>query len=70
MGWQPVRESIREIHGGDESLRSAWPLQYWGLEPLDDTLPEWEMRYASVFRIGNSVPPEREVLAETGYAGR
>jgi chemotaxis methyl-accepting protein methylase len=70
MGWQPVRESIREIHDGDESLRSAWPLQYWGLEPLDDTLPEWEMRYASVFRIGNSVPPEREVLAETGYAGR
>jgi chemotaxis methyl-accepting protein methylase len=51
-GWTPLKDSIREIHEGDESLRNAWPLSYWGLEPLDDRRPDWQLRYASVFRIG------------------
>jgi chemotaxis methyl-accepting protein methylase len=57
QGWTPVTEMIREIHEGDDSLRNAWPLQYWGLEPLDDKRPDWQLRYASVFEIGG-VPVE------------
>lgn len=53
-GWSPVGDSIREIHEGDDSLRNAWPLEYWGLEPLDDRRPDWQLRYASVFKIGES----------------
>jgi chemotaxis methyl-accepting protein methylase len=52
MGWKPVTELIREIHDGDVSIRRGWPLEYWGLEPLDDRRPDWQIRYASVFQIG------------------
>jgi chemotaxis methyl-accepting protein methylase len=69
MGWQPVPQLLREIHDGDDSLLNAWPLQYWGLEPLDDTLPDWQLRYASVFRVGESVPSEVLTLAGKESAG-
>jgi chemotaxis methyl-accepting protein methylase len=51
MGWKPVGEMIREIHNGDVSIRCGWPLEYWGLEPLDDRRADWQIRYASVFQI-------------------
>jgi chemotaxis methyl-accepting protein methylase len=54
MGWKPVTELIREIHDGDVSIRRGWPLEYWGLEPLDDRWPDWQIRYASVFQIGEA----------------
>jgi chemotaxis methyl-accepting protein methylase len=50
LGWKPVTELISEIHDGDPSLRCDWPLQYWGLEPFDQSRIDWEMRYASVFQ--------------------
>ena len=34
MGWRPVMDLMRDIHEGDPSLRSGWPLEYWGLEPF------------------------------------
>lgn len=51
LRWKPVIELIDEIHEGDPSLRRDWPLQYWGLEPLDRGREDWEIRYASVFQI-------------------
>jgi chemotaxis methyl-accepting protein methylase len=51
LGWRPVTELISEIHEGDPSLRRDWPLQYWGLEPLDQDRIDWKMRYASVFQL-------------------
>ena len=51
LGWIPITEMIIEIHEGDISLRRDWPLQYWGLEPLDQGRGDWKMRYASVFQI-------------------
>jgi chemotaxis protein methyltransferase CheR len=54
MGWKPVTELIREVHDGDVSIRRGWPLEYWGLEPLDDQRPDWQIRYASVFQIGEA----------------
>jgi chemotaxis methyl-accepting protein methylase len=54
-GWSPVTQLIREIHEADD-LRPAWPAHYWGLEPLDDSRPDWRIRYASVFQIGAASP--------------
>jgi chemotaxis methyl-accepting protein methylase len=55
LGWEPVTESIQEIHEGDPSLRRDWPLEYWGLEPFDQSRVDWKIRYASVFRLGGAV---------------
>jgi chemotaxis methyl-accepting protein methylase len=54
MGWKPVADLIRDIHEGDPSLRRGWPLEYWGLEPFCDDRPDWRIRYASVFQIGET----------------
>jgi chemotaxis methyl-accepting protein methylase len=54
MGWIPITDLIKEIHEGDPSLRKAWPLEYFGLEPFRDDRPDWKIRYASVFRIGET----------------
>jgi hypothetical protein len=51
MDWKPVTELIMEIHEGDPSLRSGWPLEYWGLEPFNGDRADWRFRYASVFQI-------------------
>jgi chemotaxis methyl-accepting protein methylase len=61
LGWRPVMEMMREVHEGDCSLIQGWPLNYWGLEPFCDDRPDWRIRYASVFQIGespDSVPRE------------
>jgi chemotaxis methyl-accepting protein methylase len=54
LGWKPVISLLKEIHEGDISLRQGWPLEYWGLEPLCETRPDWRVRYASVFQIGEA----------------
>ena len=52
FGWKPVRDLLEGIHDGDRSLRADWPCKYWGLEPLDKKRPDWAIRYASVFQVG------------------
>jgi chemotaxis protein methyltransferase CheR len=52
LGWKPIAELIEEIHEGDSSLRDDWPLEYWGLEPLDRNRADWQSRYGSAFRVG------------------
>jgi len=67
MGWKPVLEMMREIHDGDPSLRSGWPLEYWGLEPFDNRRPDWTIRYVSVFQRGETNSKEgrhRDHLSE------
>ena len=54
MGWKPVMDLMREIHEGDPSLRVRWPVDYTGLEPFCDVRPDWKIRYASVFQIGET----------------
>ena len=58
--WSPVTELIREIHDSDD-LGPAWPVHYWGLEPLDDRRPDWRIRYANAFRIGTPSKPPGEL---------
>lgn len=68
-GWTPVTEMMREMHDGDESIRRGWPLEYWGLEPFDERRPDWQIRYASVFRVGDA-SSSREELAVVGSSTR
>lgn len=51
LGWKPIPELLREVHEGDASLREGWPLQWWGLEPFCPDVPDWGLRFASVFQI-------------------
>jgi chemotaxis methyl-accepting protein methylase len=51
LSWQPVSDLIREIHDGDPSVRDSWPLEWWGLEPLNDKRRDWQLRYAVVYRM-------------------
>lgn len=54
LGWEPVPDLLREIHEGDSSVTEGWPLQWWGLEPLCEDRADWRIRYASVFRVGET----------------
>ena len=51
LGWEPVSELIVEIHEGDPSVRTGWPWQWWGLEPLNRRRHDWQTRYAAFFRV-------------------
>jgi chemotaxis methyl-accepting protein methylase len=52
MGLKPVTDLMQKIHEGDPILHRGWPLYYWGLEPFSGTRPDWQTRYAAVFRFG------------------
>jgi chemotaxis methyl-accepting protein methylase len=52
LEWTPIPELRTEIHDGDHLVRSDWPWQWWGLEPLDRRRSDWETRYTAVFRAG------------------
>jgi SAM-dependent methyltransferase len=51
LRWKPVPELMAEIHDGDPSVRADWPWRWWGLEPLDQRRPDWQVRYAAVFQV-------------------
>jgi len=67
MGWKPVADLMNDIHEGDPSLRRGWPLEYWGLEPFWDDRPDWKLRYASVFQIGEGSERVSQDRAHTLY---
>lgn len=48
-GLVPLTDRLAEIHDGDPSLREGWPLESWGLEPLDTERADWVARYAMVY---------------------
>ena len=60
LDWQPVSDLIREIHEGDFSLAMGWPFGWWGLEAFYEDHSDWMIRYACVFRVGQTsvVQPE------------
>lgn len=59
LGWEPVAELLAEIHDGDPLVRADWPFEWWGLEPLDRKRPDWQTRYASVFRVPGAPPHDQ-----------
>ena len=54
LGWEPIQDLLEEIHEGDHTLRDGWPWEYWALEPLNKKHSDWQLRYASAFRIGKA----------------
>ena len=64
LGWRPLLELIREIHDGDPSIQKGWPGEYWGLEPFDDRQPDWNIRYACAFQIGDTIEARRSPRAD------
>jgi chemotaxis methyl-accepting protein methylase len=69
QAWSPIQDLAREIHEGDTSILAGWPLEYWGLEPFDDRRSDSQIRYASVFRVGEPASESRE-LAGSERSGR
>lgn len=62
LGWIPLPDLLEEIHEGDPSLRNGWPWHYSGLEPLNKRRRDWQIRYASCFRLPDSAPRQREAV--------
>jgi SAM-dependent methyltransferase len=60
LGWEPEVELLAEIHDGDPLVRADWPFEWWGLEPLDRKRPDWQTRFASVFRVPEA-PPQNQI---------
>jgi len=54
FGWKPVPDLLREVHEGDASLIGGWPFGWYGIEPFSDDLPDWKIRYASAFQVGEA----------------
>lgn len=50
MGLTPIPARLEEIYTAD-GLLEAWPLYFWGLEPLDRKHRDWPMRYTTVFQV-------------------
>jgi hypothetical protein len=49
FGMEPVTYNLEVVHNADERAREVWPLKWWGLEPLDKSRPDWNIRYCTVF---------------------
>jgi chemotaxis methyl-accepting protein methylase len=64
LGWQPLAQLTAEMHDGDPSVRADWPWRWWGLEPLDRKRSDWQLRYASAFRVGGESSADPEPGAE------
>ncbi|WP_300320716.1 CheR family methyltransferase [Accumulibacter sp.] len=47
----PVDWQLEAIHDSDDMRRSAWPWDYWTLEPIDRSRPDFTTRYSTIFRI-------------------
>jgi len=49
LGFVPVTTQCEDIHAA-EDVHASWPLRFWGLEPIDRRRPDWQSRYATIFR--------------------
>ena len=56
LGLIPVTARIEDIHTAEEGMLTAWPLLFWGLEPMDRRRQDWPARYATVFRLPGDLP--------------
>jgi SAM-dependent methyltransferase len=54
LGLIPVTARLEDIHTAEEGMLAAWPLSFWGLEPIDRTRQDWPAHYTTVFRSPHS----------------
>jgi hypothetical protein len=50
LGFTPLPARLEEIYTAEEGMLSAWPLHFWGLEPIDRRRSDWLSRYSTVFK--------------------
>ena len=50
LGLTPITAKFEEVYTA-EGLLEAWPLRFWGLEPMDRKHHDWPVRYTTVFRV-------------------
>lgn len=55
LGLIPVTTRLEEIYTAEEGMLTAWPLHFWGLEPMDHRRQDWPARYTTVFRVPDGV---------------
>jgi len=49
-GLEPLDYRIEEIHNEARRERgTAWPYEYWGLEPFSKSKRDWKRRYSTIF---------------------
>lgn len=51
LGLVPVAARFEDIYMAQQDLLTAWPLRFWGLEPMDRSRHDWAARYTTVFRF-------------------
>jgi mannose-6-phosphate isomerase-like protein (cupin superfamily)/SAM-dependent methyltransferase len=54
LAWHPLQELLEEMHEGDPCMTQLWPCHYGALELLDKRRKDWQLRYASAFRVVGS----------------
>lgn len=60
LGLSPVTARLEDIYTAEEGMLTAWPLRFWGLEPLDRKRRDWPVRYTTVFRLRDGLRRVRE----------
>lgn len=55
LGLIPVTARLEEIYTAEEGMLEAWPLRFWGLEPMDRRRQDWTARYTTVFRLPDTL---------------
>jgi chemotaxis methyl-accepting protein methylase len=60
LGLVPVVARLVDIYTADESALKAWPLLYWGVEPMRGGARDWPLRYTTVFKWPDRPHPEGE----------
>lgn len=53
LGLTPVASRLAEIYSADDSALKAWPLLYWGVEPMSRGRRDWPIRYTTIFRLAH-----------------
>lgn len=64
LGLLPDVAAIGALHEGDATLRRSWPLDYWGLEPLNRRRKDFDLRYAVAFNKPGANPFRRDGATE------
>jgi SAM-dependent methyltransferase len=59
LGLIPMTARLEDIHTAEEGMLTAWPLLFWGLEPMDRRREDWPARYTTVFRLPGDVQRAR-----------
>ncbi len=62
LGFVPITAKCEQIYAA-EDVHAAWPLRFWGLEPIDRTRQDWAARYTTVFRSPVRTPATHDATA-------